>query len=201
MHPLFQAGQGGSTPTSALLAADLVFSVCDKRLAAALVRQWHSRLPRCQSGPWQYAFCASFNDVCFAVALWNNPSARCLPSHWLELRRMACSPDAPKNTASRFLSWMVRWFAVRCPEREKCISYQDTEVHSGTIYRACGWNMAHISKPRERDRSKPRAGTNRAYRSNINGRAADASAKVRWEKVIGRAILAGHSTHTIRSDA
>lgn len=168
----------------AIKARDLVFEPCEKREAVELCRQWHSRLPNTQMGPWQFAFRARYGDQVVAVALWNNPSARTLPGHWLELRRMACSPDAPRNTASMFLGWMARYFSVHHPSREKMISYQDTAVHQGTMYKAAGWDAAYVSKPRVRDRSKPRAGTTRMYRSSINGIEPDASAKVRWEKMI-----------------
>jgi hypothetical protein len=98
------------------------------------------------------------------------------------LRRMACAPDAPRNTASRFLAEMLAFFRKECPDRERLISYQDTSVHLGTIYKAAGWTAAHISKARQRDRSKPRNGSRRFYRTSINGQAPDASEKVRWEK-------------------
>ena len=180
--PLFLAGNGGATPTIALHSNELTFAACETSHAVQLVRLWHSRLPGCQNGPWQYAFRAHKEDVTYAVALWNNPSGRCLPSHWLELRRMACSPDAPKNTPSRFLAWMVRYFQKTCPEREKVISYQDLDVHTGTIYKAAGWAVEYVSKPRIRDRSKPRVGTDRMYRSNKNGIEPDAAGKARWAK-------------------
>ena len=181
VHPLFQEEGGGSIPTSPLHARDLIFEQCDKMHAVRLVEEWHSRLPTCQRGPWQYAFRAQHFGITYAVALWNTPSGRCLPSHWLELRRMACAPDSPKNTPSRFLAWMTRWFAKNAPDRERCISYQDTAVHQGTIYKASGWNAAYISQPRVRDRSGKRAGTKRDYRWNANGMEPDASAKIRWE--------------------
>lgn len=166
-----------------LKARHLTFEPCEKAVAVELCRAWHSRLPNTQKGPWQFAFCARTPEgEIVAVALWNNPSARTLPGHWLELRRMACSAAAPKYTASAFLGWMIRWFKAHHPHREKAISYQDTAVHDGTIYKAAGWTAAYRSKPRVRDRSKPRAGTNRMYRTSINGLAPDASAKVRWEK-------------------
>lgn len=169
-------------PNRDLRARHLTADLCDKAHAVYLVRKWHSRLPNTQAGPWQYAFKMSCNGITYAVALWNNPSARTLPGHWLELRRMACAPDAPKFTASRFLGLMAQWFKVHCPEREKLISYQDTAVHLGTIYKAAGWIAEYESQPRIRDRSKPRVGTNRMYRSNINGVEADAVAKIRWAK-------------------
>lgn len=177
LRPLFQGGEGGSSPTSPL---QLVFSLCPKDYARVLNRAWHSRLPECQRGPWTEAFHAEFEGVTYAVALWNSPSARCLPQHWRELRRLACAPDAPRFTPSRFLSWMVRWYRKNHPEVEHLISYQDTAVHLGTIYRASGWTAEYESRPRVRDRSKPRVGTDRAYRSNLNGPETDASGKVRW---------------------
>lgn len=171
---------GISFPDEGLHARHLEMSPCSTAHAVALNKVWHSRLPNVQDGPWQYAFKMSYQGVTYAVALWNNPSARTLPGHWLELRRMACAPDAPKYTASRFLALMVKWFRKNAPDREKCISYQDTAVHQGTIYKAAGWIAEYTSEYRERDRSKNRVGTHRAYRSNLNGTEPDASPKIRW---------------------
>ena len=189
LHPLFQVGEGGSTPTSALHARDLVFEACPKDHAVALVRAWHSRLPNCQAGPWTHAFRGHVADKTFVVALWNNPSGRCLPNHWRELRRMACAPDAPRNTPSRFLAWMVRWFKQHEPQREHLISYQDTAVHTGTIYRAAGWKDEWTTTERVRDRSGKRAGTDRMYRWNVNGTEADMVSKVRWGIDIANKVL------------
>lgn len=170
---------------STIKPRELKLEVCEKLYAVELCRLWHSRLPNVQRGPWQFAFEAHWEGTPVAVALWNNPSARMLPNHWLELRRMACSPVAPRNTASWFLAQMARYFRAHCPERERLISYQDTAVHLGTIYKAAGWTAAYRSAPRVRDRSKPRAGTDRAYRlSDFNGTDVDASAKVRWELML-----------------
>ncbi len=167
-------------------ATDLVCERCPIDTARILNALWHSRLPDTQRGPWQFAFCAHMDGYIYAVALWHNPSARMLPSHWLELRRMAVAPDAPHCTASWFLGRMRRWFQQHEPERERLISYQDADVHTGTIYRAAGWDPTHHAKPRIRDRSKPRVGSGgrRDYRSNLNGQAPDGAGKVRWEKAL-----------------
>jgi hypothetical protein len=61
--------------------------------------------------------------------------------HWWELRRLAIAPDAPRNTASRLLCVIRRIVKQRHPDVVKLISYQDTEVHTGTIYRAAGWKI------------------------------------------------------------
>jgi hypothetical protein len=56
---------------------------------------------------------------------------------------MAIGPDAPKYTASHMLSVMVRIIPKDPMSRfTRFISYQDTEVHKGTIYKAAGWHKA-----------------------------------------------------------
>lgn len=154
---------------------------CDPQTARRLIAAWHSRLPETQRGPWMLAFVAHYEWTAFGAALWHNPSARNLPQDWLELRRLAIPEDAPHCTASFMLSKMRKWIEQNRPETTRLISYQDLDVHTGTIYRAAGWTEGAVAKARQRDRSKPRAGTRRAYRSNLNGVAPDAAGKVRWE--------------------
>jgi hypothetical protein len=128
-----------------------------------------------------YAFHGFYRDVTYGVALWHNPSARGLPQDWLELRRLAIAPDAPKFTATRMLGQMARWIRANtdCP---RLISYQDTAVHRGTIYKAANWTHAYTSKARERDRTVGVSSRNgRAYRVDANGKAPAASEKFRWE--------------------
>lgn len=117
MHPLFHTGQGGSIPTSPL-------QLRVERIAFSHARDlnayWHSRLPRMGTGfiktmPF-LCFAAVFGGRAFAVAIWSNPVARNLPQRqWLELRRLAIAPDAPRFTASRMLSVMARLIRRAAP--------------------------------------------------------------------------------------
>jgi hypothetical protein len=162
-------------------AKDLCVDRCPPKYAAKLNRVWHSRLPNAQDAPWRFAFHAHFAGVTYAVALWHNPSARGLPQDWLELRRLAIAPDAPKFTATRMLSKMAKWIRQNtdCP---RLVSYQDTAVHQGTIYKAANWTHAYTSKARQRNRSVGLATRNgRMYRTDSNGKAPAASEKYRWE--------------------
>ena len=168
-------------------AKQLETSRCPKAEAVRLVRAWHSRLPNTQDGPWVAAYWATFGGVIYAVALWNNPSARELPNDWLELRRMACAPYAPFNTPSRFLGAMSRHIRATMPGVMKLISYQDTAVHCGTIYKASNWTPEFQTKPQYRDRSCVRVGTNRLYRKDINSADVAASPKVRWALLLREA--------------
>jgi hypothetical protein len=140
--PLFQTERGGSTPASPLHTKDLIFERCSRQYASELNRIWHSRMPEVEWKTMKYSFHARFGDTTYSVALWSQPVARLLPQQdWIELRRMAIAPDAPKNTASSMLGWMVRWLK-RNTKYVKAISYQDTSMHLGTIYRASGWKDA-----------------------------------------------------------
>lgn len=149
MHPLFQGEDGGSIPTSALRAKNLRIERIPFERAKELNRAWHSRLPRMGTGfierqPF-LCFGARFSETCFAVAIWSNPLARNLPqASWLELRRLATAPDAPRNTCSRMLRVMEIIIRAERTVIERLISYQDTEVHTGGIYAAAGWTPTRL---------------------------------------------------------
>jgi len=171
-YPLFQEGRGGSNPTSALCLRieQLPFLEAKK-----LNKQWHSRLPRMGTGCIEsmgfLSFGAMFEMRWYAVAIWSNPVARNLPQNtWLELRRLAIAPDAPKNTASRMLGVMARLIRKAKPQVERLVSYHDTEVHTGGIYRAAGWTATTINKDGNWTRTKRQ-----------RPRAQSEAAKQRWE--------------------
>lgn len=148
----------------------------------------HSTLPNVQRGPWMFVFGGWYRGKLVAVTFWHNTSARGLPCDWLELRRMAVSSEAPPFFASRMLGWCRRFFKANSDYR-RLISYQDTSMHSGTIYRAANWTPTHVSRPRNRDRSGLRSGTARQYRTDSNGKARAAAAKIRWEIALRRGDL------------
>ena len=181
MHPLFQAGQGGSIPTSAL---SLFVDVISFERARRLNRLWHSRLPRLGTGcidrqPF-LCYASVFEGLIYAVAIWSNPVARNLPQQeWMELRRLAIAPDAPRNTASRMLAVMARLIRRCRPTVKVLVSYQDTEAHTGAIYRASGWTATTLSG---------KGDWNRPLSRNQNGsprtrpKAQSEAPKQRWEK-------------------
>jgi hypothetical protein len=59
---------------------------------------------------------------------------------------MAISDGCPKNTATHMLRFMRRWIVANKPTIAMLISYQDTEVHLGTIYKADNWVEASLSQ-------------------------------------------------------
>jgi hypothetical protein len=87
---------------------------------------------------------------------------------------MAVSDDAPKNTASRMLKVMAMLIRKERPDTQGLVSYQDTDVHAGTIYKAAGWHPRTM-----KDSQSKWAMPNR---NRVNGPASE-SVKVRWERM------------------
>ena len=173
--PLFQAEYGGVTPTSAL---QLRICKINSKLAVTLNKKWHSRMPQLDC----YNICApcfgaECGNIYYAIAMWSLPIAANRikdGQQCLELRRMAIAPDAPKNTASRMLAIMTRMIRKDRPDIIRLLSYQDTEVHKGTIYAAAGWKAVRTSDFVSWDNHSKRPG-------KINQSLAP---KVRWELAI-----------------
>jgi hypothetical protein len=157
LHPLFQGEGGGSIPTSSL---QLHVGQISVDLAIDLVGLWHSRLPVVDKSNVQrtkHLWCigAEYDGKWYATAIWTNPiSPTYATVPYLELRRFAIADDAPKNTASRLLGVMTRQIRKKFPNIERLISYQDTDVHAGTIYAASGWEKAHHGRNSDWNRAK-----------------------------------------------
>ena len=176
-QPLFPVEGQGSIPMSPL---QLEIVEIPMWTAIKLNELWHSRLPKYRVGcrPKQHSwvsFAAEYKNIYFAIAIWSHPNNRFLDDGYtLELRRMAISPDAPKNTASRMIKIMLIEIKKLGPKLARVISYQDKDVHKGTIYKASGWLMAVENKAMDytfcgtRKRPKPQNKAN----------------KIRWEKQI-----------------
>jgi hypothetical protein len=141
---LFQERGSGAVPTSAL---QLLIDRIDFKTAKQLNKLWHSRLPFFGAPFDAFCYVAEFDGLYYASAIWTHPVSRSLPQvEWLELRRLAIAPDAPKNTASRMLGVMTRLIRKSRPEVTRLVSYQDCEVHTGGIYKAAGWTATAESE-------------------------------------------------------
>jgi hypothetical protein len=167
-----RAGRGSSTLTSAL---SLRFETIDLHTALQLNGLWHSRLPQLDRrvASW-LCYGARCEDRYIAAAVWSLPVARLLPQDGscLELRRFALAPTTPRNSASRMLGWMVHDIARRRPQVQRLVSYQDREVHKGTIYKASGWTPTPAPKGGEWNNTSRRRTANRI------------KTKVRWERIL-----------------
>jgi hypothetical protein len=138
-------------PTS---AKDFDFQVIKAQIACNYNGEWHSRLPKIHWGnvvrnTHYVCFAAMYKGEIYAITIWSSPVAQNRFKHGkqvLELRRMATSPECPKFTATRMLAHNRKWIKNNFRDIALLISYQDTEVHKGTIYKADNWVNANLSK-------------------------------------------------------
>jgi hypothetical protein len=149
-RPLFHNEVADQIPTS---PRQLFIGQIDVKLACRLNALWHSRLPRIEESNVvrnrrYICFAAEYKGKFYASAIWTDPVAANRMKNGdvlLELRRLAIADDAPRNTATRMIAVMVKAIRQRWPELVGLVSYQDTEVHRGTIYKAAGWKQDAIN--------------------------------------------------------
>lgn len=156
----------------------LTVEVVNVHKACSLNAQWHSRFPVIKWGnvvrnKRSVCFYAHDGAVIYAVAIWSSPIAANRLKNgdkMLELRRMAIADYAPKNTATFMLKKMRHWIFANFDEIETLVSYQDTEAHHGTIYKADNWTVGGESALSEWSTS-----------SRVRSSAQSLAKKIRWE--------------------
>jgi len=175
MDELFNLIEHANPPQS---PKQFEFKVIRAITACELNLKWHSRLPiidwsNVVRNTHYVCFGAMFENEWYATAIWSSPVAQnrfTYGKQMLELRRMAISKNCPKNTATAMLAFMRKYIAKEMPEIAMLISYQDTEVHLGTIYKADNWFAAH--------ESPGLSWSNKSRSRNIEQSLAS---KIRWE--------------------
>lgn len=69
------------------------------------------------------------------------------PDKVLELRRLCCIDDTPKNTESYFIGKTLKWLRKNT-DYQTIISYSDLSFgHEGTIYKATNFKLVGVSPP------------------------------------------------------
>lgn len=126
---------------------DIVLEETRAQIACMLNELWHSRLPKIHWSnivrPGRYAcYVIKYKQAVVGTAIWSRAVAGNRfkdEDKILELRRLALSDVCPKNTATFVISQMIKLLKQKFPQVKRLISYQDTEVHNGTIYKASNW--------------------------------------------------------------
>jgi len=129
---------------------DIVIEECRAQIACMLNELWHSRLPKIHwsnvvRNTHYVCYVFKYKQAIIGVGIWSSPVAQNRMKDGktiLELRRLALSDVCPKNTATRVIAEMIKMIKIKFPKITKLVSYQDTNVHFGTIYKAANWKMA-----------------------------------------------------------
>jgi hypothetical protein len=190
----FQIADGGAIPTSPL---QFNIEIIDVHTACRLNALWHSRLPiidwsNVVRNKHSICFGARFDGDLYAVAIWSSPVAANRMKNGreaLELRRFAIAPDAPKNTGSRMLSVMRSIIKSRMLDVSWFVSYQDTEVHAGTIYKASGWKLIGES-----------VGVSWSNKNRVRNKEQSMATKARWELQIRPTLNQTDKTKAVAID-
>ena len=100
-----------------------------------------------------YCFGLYDNDILIGAMIYGKPAMNNQatkynkenPDKVMELRRLCCIDDTPKNTESYFIGKTLKWLKKHT-EIQTIISYADiTQGHEGTIYKATNFNHIGIS--------------------------------------------------------
>jgi hypothetical protein len=111
------------------------------------------------------------------------------PDHVIELRRLCCIDDTPKNTESYFIGKTIRWLKNNT-ELKAIISYADcNQNHEGTIYKASNFCFEGKTSPgrvivRKED---GRQYHDKAVRTKYNGKLKPFAKKLKEELERGEA--------------
>lgn len=152
VHPLFQEDEGGSIPTSPLQLK--IRSIGHDAAKVAYVR-WHYLRGR------EFFSTYNFGAYCGRAFLgaisFGPPNAKVIrglftPDRqfgWLEITRLAMSPDCGKNSESRFIAISIRLLRRTAVVRGILAYADDGAGHVGTIYKASGFESHGLTSPKK----------------------------------------------------
>ena len=157
---------------------DITIEETRAQIACMLNELWHSRLPKIHwsnvvRNTHYVCYVFKYNEAIIGVGIWSSPVAQNRMKNGktiLELRRLALSDFCIKNTATYVIAKMIKEIKKKFPELTKLVSYQDTDVHLGTIYKASNWHMHGQLSFMDWDTKKRKRNT-----------AQSKSSKIRWE--------------------
>jgi hypothetical protein len=158
MRPLFQEGEGGSTPTSPLFhKRDWIVDASDLRTAQQMVAQHHYSGGGSNTKAYVHGLYRNRHSIlrgrCYGVAWWLPPTRTAAksfcpenPGGVLALSRLVILPEVPTNACS----FLMR-HALRFIDRQRwpvlCSYACESQGHLGTIYLAAGWSFVGWTKP------------------------------------------------------
>ena len=125
----------------------------DRKVIQSFIHKWH--YSRDTNGIQQTQCFALYNEnkiigaIIYAIPSMPATAAKynpVNPDRCVELRRLCCIDDTPKNTESYFIGQTLRWLRDNT-EIKKVISYADeTYNHKGVIYKASNFKHLGMTK-------------------------------------------------------
>jgi hypothetical protein len=138
---------------------DYNFGVIEHSVGAALIRQHHYAKGCSKTGN-MFAAKRQIDGEVAGVAQWLPPTKVCAQSvfkdYWwkvISLTRLVVLPSEPQNTASMLIGASIRWLRTLKNESgarkwHALVTFaDDSEGHTGNIYRATNWLYMGKTKP------------------------------------------------------
>jgi hypothetical protein len=151
--PLFRNGCGGAIPTSSLQLKELLVAPTSRDEVRDFIEKWHYsqsinglRVAHCFQllTPWGDMIGAAIFGAMAMSGQYKRFAER--ESDVIELRRLCCIDETPKNTESYFIGKMLRWLKKNT-DYKVVVSYADADQgHSGVIYRASNFECLGFKK-------------------------------------------------------
>ena len=122
---------------------DFTASICERKEIAAFIEHWHySKNVNGLTLDYCFKLVDANNKIIGAIIygkiamanVWKKYAKK--ESELIELKRLCCIDNTPKNTESFFIGYTLRWLKKNT-NTKTVISYADTTYsHEGTIYKA-----------------------------------------------------------------
>jgi hypothetical protein len=138
-------------------AKEIIVKVIPSKIANEFVKKHHYSGKVAATG--EINFGAFLDNKMIGVAQWGRPINKYLHLHiventkwndFLELNRLVCIDDTPKNTESRFISICIMLFKRNAPHLKWLMTFADaTQCGDGTIYRASGFKLTNINESKQ----------------------------------------------------
>lgn len=138
-------------------AKEIIVKVIPAKIANEFVKKHHYSGKVAATG--LICFGAFLDNKLIGVAQWGRPINKYLHLHiventkwndFLELNRLVCIDETPKNTESRFIKICLILIKKNAPQVKWVMSFADaTQCGDGTIYRASGFVLTNINESKQ----------------------------------------------------
>jgi hypothetical protein len=155
---------------------DMKVSLCSRQEISNFIETNHysKSINGCIS---DYCFKLTYDDVIIGAAFFGRMAMRNQykkysdkPEDIIELRRLCCIDDTPRNTESYFISKMMRYLRLNTSIK-KVVSYADQEHgHTGIIYKASNFQYLGMTKGAKVIMLNGRSYHDKSIRTMYNGK-------------------------------
>lgn len=120
--------------------------MCDFSDISHILRDFHYK-SNAIGGGISNCFCMVYNGELVGGSVLGLPRHSKKYPNAIDVRRMACIDDTPKNAESWFLGSIIKWIS-RDKDYDFILSYSDlTKGHEGTIYKASNFTFNGLTAP------------------------------------------------------